>query len=32
MAFHTQVLILIGLIIVSALTAMAEAALLSVSK
>ena len=32
MALHTQILILLGLIIVSALTAMAEAALLSVSK
>lgn len=32
MAFHNQILILLGLIIVSALTAMAEAALLSVSK
>lgn len=32
MAFHTQILILFGLIVVSALTAMAEAALLSVSK
>lgn len=32
MTLHTQILILLGLIIVSALTAMAEAALLSVSK
>lgn len=32
MSFHTQILILFGLIIVSALSAMAEAALLSVSK
>ena len=32
MTLHNQILILIGLIIVSALTAMAEAALLSVSK